>query len=72
MNQFLTFCVGVESVSFDQHSVPFPNGIRYIILDTCHQDIQFCFDKSQFFQLRMALEEAQLMIEVHESLSTDK
>ena len=72
LSDFLAFCRGVERLDFERHAVPFPNGAFYVILDTCHEDIQFCFDKSQFFQLNLALGEAQLMIEVHQSLSSDR
>ncbi|MFT7268604.1 MAG: hypothetical protein ACI905_000810 [Roseivirga sp.] len=65
---FRHFCEGVSNMEFYSSAILFPNGEDYIVVDTCHQDIQFCFTHTEFKELLLALNESILMVEVHESL----
>ena len=70
LTEFLSFCKGIVKMDFHTHCVPFPNGREYVVIQTCHADIQFCFNAEEFEELSQLLMESQRMIEVHQSLET--
>ncbi len=68
IEEFNNFYQGVTSSEFFKNATRFPNGQDYTVLETCHPDIQFCFNLEEFGELVTVLEEAMLMLQVHESL----
>lgn len=67
-NDFCQFAQRLLSMNFYKNAVCFPDGQSQVIIGTCHQDIQFCFGSTEFDQLKRALEESLLMLEVHTAL----
>lgn len=66
--EFAKFCEGFSKLDFYSNCVYFPNGKTYLVVDTAHPDIQFSFNEAEFDELKLILEESQLMMEVHKAL----
>ncbi len=66
--EFTQFSSSVRNIDFHRSAICFPDGQPYVILNTCHEDIQFCFDFAEFAQLKSVLDQADVMIQVYESL----
>ncbi|MFT6871200.1 MAG: hypothetical protein ACJAVN_000197 [Roseivirga sp.] len=71
MADFETFRTCILNLKFDKQVVDFPDGQGQVVIKTCHSDIQFCFSESELKDLKTALDEASLMIEVHAALQTN-
>ena len=65
---FDSFCHNVQSVDFEKFSTLFPGGEPTLVLRTCHPDIQFSFNRHEFEQLKSALTESLLMLQVQQVL----
>ena len=65
---FRQFAQRLLAMDFYENAVCFPGGQSHIIVGTCHQDIQFCFQVNEFNNLKCALEESLLILEVHDML----
>lgn len=72
LEEFTMFGESVSRLRFYPNCVNFPNGEAYIILDTCHPDIQFCFKAEEFSELKTVLTESLLMLEVHQALALEE
>ncbi|MCW9707553.1 hypothetical protein J6I44_11865 [Aliifodinibius sp. 1BSP15-2V2] len=66
---FLTFTSSFEKLNFDERAVLFPDGTSRLVMHTRCQEIQLCFDHSEFQAMSEALQEAAVMLEVHQILS---
>nr|WKN34949.1 hypothetical protein K4G66_21470 [Tunicatimonas sp. TK19036] len=69
---FTRFSENVIQTSFQEYSVQFPVGEPYIILQTCHQDIQFTFNKKEFKQLKRGLAEVMVLLEAQQILDSNR
>ena len=65
---FDNFCRNMTQTDFDDYSTPFPDSEPHLVLHTCHDDIQFTFNRSEFEQLQRALTETQLLLEAQHIL----
>ncbi|MEM6843324.1 MAG: DUF6686 family protein [Bacteroidota bacterium] len=65
---FEGFCRNVQNTDFDEFGMLFPEGEKNIVLQTCHCDIQFTFTRHEYEQLRHALAESQLLLQVQQVL----
>ena len=66
--EFTNFCKEVTQLDFYNNCVYFPNGQTHLVVETCHQNIQFSFNESEFQELKSMLNESMLMLEVHQAL----
>lgn len=66
--EFRGFASSVLKTNFINHAAYFPDHTNRIIIGTCHKDIQFCFTESEFFDFQQAMNEALLMLEVHQAM----
>ncbi|MEQ9437715.1 MAG: hypothetical protein RIG62_01660 [Cyclobacteriaceae bacterium] len=66
---FTQFSDNVLQTDFSEYSVMFPSGESYIVLQTCHQDIQFTFNQKEFQQLKRGLTEVLLLLEAQNILN---
>lgn len=71
MQDFEGFSACLLNIDFESLAVDFPDGQRQVVVKTCHSDIQFCFSESELKDLKTALDEASLMLEVHTVLQTN-
>lgn len=67
---FLAFTSSFQNINFDDRAVLFPDGTTRLVMHTRCQEIQLCFDHSEFKTVGEALQEAAVMLEVHQILST--
>ncbi|MEM8968440.1 MAG: DUF6686 family protein [Bacteroidota bacterium] len=65
---FDNFCHNVQNTDFDEFGMLFPEGEKNIVLQTCHRDIQFTFTRHEYEQLRHALAETQVLLQVQQVL----
>lgn len=62
---FAGFARSIMETPFEKFAVPFPpHGEERIVIKTCHEDIQFCFNTTEFSELKNSIQEALLLIEV--------
>ena len=66
--EFEHFSEGVQSLNFNEGAILFPNHELYIMVTTCHPDVQFCFNHDEFSQFQNLMEEARLMLDVYTAL----
>ncbi|MBX2843836.1 MAG: hypothetical protein KTR26_18840 [Flammeovirgaceae bacterium] len=62
-NGFYTFSKSVIALDFDKVCIRQGNHTPFVILNSCHEDIQFNFSKEEFFQLKSGLAKAQLLLD---------
>jgi hypothetical protein len=67
---FLDFTASFQKLNFDERAVLFPDGRSRLVMHTRCQEIQLCFDHSEFKVVGEALQEASVMLEVHQILSS--
>ncbi|MEM9328580.1 MAG: DUF6686 family protein [Bacteroidota bacterium] len=67
---FQAFSRSLLHLDFDRASILFPNGSKHLVVDTCHEDIQFTFLKEEYEELKDLLNQALLMLEVNKYTST--
>ncbi len=72
IKEFTHFCQGVANLDFYSNCVYFPNAKPYVVIETCHPDIQFGFEATEFEELKSILDESMLMLEVHQALEIKK
>ena len=58
----------ILDINFESIAVNFPDGQSQVVVKTCHSDIQFCLSEKELQYLKLALEEATLMAEIHSAL----
>ncbi|HWW41702.1 DUF6686 family protein [Pedobacter sp.] len=63
---FLLFREVVNSLPFEDNSLPFPNGEERIVLNTPNHDICFAFAEDEFEEFKIAIDEAIYMNEVYQ------
>lgn len=66
---FKSFREVVNSLPFEQNSLPFPDGEERIVLHTPNDDISFAFDEDEFEEFKIAIDEAIYMNEVYMLMS---
>lgn len=66
---FLKFTSSFKNLNFDERAVMFPDGTSRLVMHTRCQEIQLCFDHSEYRAVGEALQEAAVMMEVHNILS---
>ena len=64
--QFGAFSDSFAKIDFKSSAVKFPNGLAHIIVNTCHQDIQFCFTKEEFEEFRNLLQQALIILDARQ------
>lgn len=69
---FKAWAQSVLQVDFAQSASLFPDGETRLILMTCHKDIQFTFTEKEFEEIRGALSQSLLLLELHELLQDRK
>ncbi|WP_316835171.1 DUF6686 family protein [Pedobacter nutrimenti] len=62
----LSFREVVNSLPFEDNSLPFPNGEERIVLNTPNHDICFAFEEDEFEEFKIAIDEAIYMNEVYQ------
>lgn len=62
---FRKFVETYNSISFDQHSIIFPDNQSRLIMNTVVDEVQFCFTHNEFESLQQALSEASLILQAH-------
>ncbi|MEN7548524.1 DUF6686 family protein [Rapidithrix thailandica] len=67
--EFIQFANKFNQINFEERCYVFPDGKPYIIVNTCHQDIQFSFTKRDFETLKQGFSEALLMLEAEKILN---
>ncbi|NGP87707.1 DUF6686 family protein [Fodinibius halophilus] len=65
---FQDFTTSFRKLNFERRSYVFEDGSEKMLVNTPQKEIQLCFTKGEFKQLCQALQEATLMLEVHEIL----
>jgi len=60
---FIAWARSVLKVDFMKNACLFPDGEMHLILNTCHQDIQFTFTEKEFQEIREGLSQALLLLE---------
>ena len=68
---FTKFSDNVLQTDFSEYSVAFASGQPCVVLQTCHQDIQFTFNQKEFEQLKRGLTEVLLLLEAQQILNSD-
>ena len=61
-SDFINFSSDFESIEFDRDSTQFPDGQRKIVVLSCHADIQFCFDRYEYEEMKNMLAQSRLLI----------
>ena len=64
--QFEVFSDSFAKIDFKASAVKFPNGLERIIVNTCHQDIQFCFSETEFEEFRDLLQQALIILDARQ------
>ncbi|WP_157638250.1 DUF6686 family protein [Flexithrix dorotheae] len=60
---FNTFSKSVIALDFDKVCIREGSLTPFVILNSCHEDIQFNFSREEFLQLKSGLAKAQLLLE---------
>jgi len=60
---FIAFATVFCTIDFNKRAMLFPDGKRHMVIDTCHQDIQFTFIKDEFDELKNMFREASILLE---------
>ncbi|MEO1021895.1 MAG: DUF6686 family protein [Bacteroidota bacterium] len=60
---FQAFTSSFSAISFDHHSITFPDDISRIIIRTPSTYVQLCFDEKEFEAMRQLLNEASILIQ---------
>lgn len=50
-------------IDFEKNAHVFPSGKSHIIINTCHQDIQFIFTEKEFQRIRGGITQALLLLQ---------
>ncbi|MDR8391195.1 hypothetical protein NC796_08605 [Aliifodinibius sp. S!AR15-10] len=69
---FQQFTESFQQLNFDRRAVSFPDGTTRMVMKTCRQEIQLCFQKDEFEMVREALQEAVVMLEVNQILYSEQ
>lgn len=69
---FITWADSVLKVDFTKNAYLFPDGEMQLIINTCHQDIQFAFTKKEFLKLKEGLSQALLILEAQNLVNQKK
>ena len=64
--QFEAFSTSICNIDFKSSAVKFPNGLEHIIVNTCHQDIQFCFTQEEFEEFQEVLQQALIILDARQ------
>lgn len=65
---FEGFTECILHINFKSRAVNFPDGQTQVIVKTCHSDVQFCLSEKELQDLKLALDEAMLIAEIHSVL----
>ena len=60
--EFTSFCRLFGEIDFKVSAVTFPDGLGHIVVNTCHQDIQFNFTEVEFEEFRDILQRALIIL----------
>ena len=63
-DQFLSFTRFISKVSFEKYCIRHTDRQPYLIINTCHHDIQFVLSRDEFEEFRDMTQQAGLMLEV--------
>lgn len=63
---FTDWVHALNKVNFKQSAMCFPDGELRVVLNTCHQDIQFNFKEEEFDRLVEGVQQALLVLEAIE------
>ncbi len=66
---FLEFTSSFQNINFEKRAVMFPDGTSRLVMHTRCQEIQLCFDHSEFQAVAEAMQEAAVMLEVYNILA---
>ena len=64
VDEFLTFVKAYSKVNFEKNCVKFDRTDQ-VILNSCHRDIQFTFNREEFHLLLTLLQQAKIMLEAN-------
>ncbi|MEM1136403.1 MAG: DUF6686 family protein [Bacteroidota bacterium] len=65
---FKTFSQSFTNIDFHTMAVSFPDGFKHIIVNSCHYDIQFNFNKTEFEELKKLILQANILLEAKDIL----
>lgn len=71
-DDFLEFCSSFQKVTFERRAITFPDRRKRMVINTCRQEIQLCFEYTEFKTVKNGLQEAALMLEVNQILSPER
>ena len=66
--EFMLFAKLFSAVDFSTSALRFPDGVDHIVINTCHQDIQFNFTEVEFEEFRDMLQKALLILRANHVL----
>ncbi len=65
LKNFASFCTYLTQIDFDRYAISTPGYEKKVVIDTCHQDIQMVFDKTEFEELKDIASQANIMLEAY-------
>ena len=60
---FDQFIAGFDKINFFQESIIFPDRTAKIVLETSHNNIQFCLEEDEFQEMRNMINQVGLLLE---------
>lgn len=60
--EFTSFSRLFSEIDFKMSATVFPDGLGHIVVNTCHQDIQFNFTEAEFEEFRNILQKALIIL----------
>lgn len=60
---FSVFSHAFSQINFEESAIDFPDGKSYIMVNTCHQDIQMRFNKEEFEEVKGLVQQAIIMLD---------
>lgn len=64
--EFMLFGRLFSAVDFSVSALRFPDGVDHIVINTCHQDIQFNFTEVEFEEFREILQKALIILRAND------
>ncbi|MTI23652.1 DUF6686 family protein [Fulvivirga kasyanovii] len=64
LDQFLGFSRFLSKVNFEKYCIRCSESPPYLIINTCHHDIQFALNREEFEEFKDMSQQARLMLEV--------
>lgn len=69
---FKDFSKSFTEIHFDSMAVRFPDGFKHLIVNSCHQDIQLTFKKTEFEEMKDILSQANILLDAKDILKKGK